>query len=262
MKTSKLSVMFAILLVMPFSNMVIAADFSSLTSPAQMQANGGYLGVLLEPVPNSVRAQLGSILPSGEGVMVLDVVRNSPAAKAKLEVYDILIGYNEQKIFSAEQLSHLVRAESPGKMVKLRLVRNGTSHDIQLTLGEIHAEAESVHPRMETPMDIRPFAPFHGATTSNWESFDSMTLKKLKNGDFKAEIQYFDKDGKFVKRDFTGTSDVILEQIIKEPDMPAAERNQLFQALIARDVNNFPTPNSWIAPSFFMPSWFNWRLYF
>ena len=256
MKTTKLFVLFAVVLTMPIANMVVAADQPTHAAPAQVQAAGSYLGVLLEPVSDALRAQLGSVLPSGEGVMIREVAPNSPAARAKLRMYDILTAYNDQKIFSAEQLSHMVWASNPDKTVKLQLVRNGTAQDIQTKLDAVRVVAEPTYPRMEISMNT-------GSAAGNRESFDSISLMKLKNGNSRAEVQYFGKDGKLVKQDFTGAPDAIREQIMKQPDIPAAERNQLLQALNTRNIVFFPPlPTGWIAPGLFMPPWFDRPPYF
>ncbi len=256
MKTTKLFVLFAVVLTIPIANTVVAADQPTHAAPAPVQAAGGYLGVLLEPVPDALRAQLGSVLPSGEGAMIREVAPNSPAARAKLRVYDILTAYNDQKIFSAEQLSHMVWASNPDKAVKLRLVHNGTAQDIQITLDAVQTVAEPTYPSIEISMDT-------GSAAGNRESFDSISLMKLKNGNSRAEVQYFGKDGKLVKQDFTGTPDAIREQIMKQPDIPAAERNQLLQALNTRNIVFFPPlPTGWIAPGLFMPPWFDRPPYF
>jgi membrane-associated protease RseP (regulator of RpoE activity) len=238
--------------------MAVAADpLIAVAAPAQMeeQATGGYLGVLLEPVPDALRAQLGSVLPSGQGVLIRDVEGNSPAARAGLRVYDIPISFNDQRIFSAQQLTRLVRADGPDKTVTLRVVRNGAAQDIQVTLGKTHEAAESAM-RMPNNHLLSPYAMFPGTATNNWESFDSISLKKLEDGNFKADIQYFGKDGKLVKQEFTGTRDAIRKQIVEQRDLPSAERNQLLEALSARD-DLFAPPLGWTVPGFFMPPWFN-----
>jgi hypothetical protein len=60
-----------------------------------------------------------------------------------------------------------------------------------------------------------------------------------------------------VKQEFTGTRDAIRKQIVEQPDLPAAERYQLLDALSTRDV--FFPPPGWFAPGFYMPQWFNWQ---
>ncbi|MGA7180338.1 MAG: PDZ domain-containing protein [Thiobacillaceae bacterium] len=261
MKSRSFALLLAIMLAAPVATTVVAAELPTAAAPAQAQAAGGYLGVLLGPVPDALRAQLGDVLPAGQGVLIRDVEDDSPAARAGLKAYDILTGYGDQKLFSAEQLTRLVRGDSPNQTVTLRLVRNGTAQDTQVTLGEAHAAAELARAHEMRPRhgpQLRPYAPPPGAVVDNWESFDSMSLKKLDDGSFKVEIQYLGKDGKLVKQEFTGSRDAIRQQIMEQPDLPTAERSQLLQALSARDVF-FPPPPGWMAPGFFMPQWFNWQ---
>ncbi len=267
MKSSTLAVLLAIALAAPLVA-TRAADVPTLAVPLQVQATGGYLGVLLGPVPDALRAQLGDVLPPGQGVMIRDVAKDSPAAKAGLKAYDILIRYDDQKVFSAEQLSHLVRADSPDKAVTLQLVRNGTAQDVQVMLGQAQAQAagESGYPELGMHVPRMPgyvpgpSLPLPGAVAGNWDSFDSMSLKKLEDGNFKAEIRFLGKDGKLVKQEFTGTRDAIREQILEQMDLPPAERYQLLSALSARDpFFAAPPPPDWFLPRSYLPPWFNWQ---
>ena len=254
MKSQSLAVLLAIVLAAPVATMVGAAELPTPSTRAQAQATGGYLGVLLGPVTDALRAQMRGVLPSGQGVMILNVIDDSPAAKAGLKAYDILISYNDQKLFSTEQLSHLVGSENPNTTVTLRVLRGGAVQDTRVTLGEAQAAPESAYPGMGMSMHRHPPLPhalLPGAAGGNWESFDSMSLKKLRDGSFQAEIQYLGKDGKLVKQAFTGTRDAIREQILKQKDLPPAERNQLLDALSARD--------DWVAPHFYLPQGFNWQ---
>jgi membrane-associated protease RseP (regulator of RpoE activity) len=254
-----LTLLLAIMLATPLASTASAAE-DSTAAPIQAQASGAYLGVLLSPVPDALRVQLGEALPSGQGVLVRDVMDGTPAAQAGLKPYDILIRYDDQKLFSAEQLTRLVRAGKPDQEVTLRIVRAGAVEDILVTLGQAQAVAETAYPHKTRPMhgrQLRPYAPLAGADVDSWESFDSMSLKKLPDGSFKAEIQYMGEDGKLVKQEFTGTRDAIRNQIVEQPDLPAAERHQLLDALSTRDI--LVPPPGWFAPGFYMPQWFNWQ---
>lgn len=266
MKTRQLAAAVAIALAIPFSTRLLAADQTTPTAPAMVQSTGGYLGVMLGPVPDSVRTQLGDVLPAGQGVMIQDVVEGSPAAEAGLQPYDILLSYGDQKLFSAEQLSQLVHADGANRGVTLRLVRNGVASEHQVTLGEAHAEAAG-YPRREmprTPMRPHyrhPMAPYYGQqsvpTTDNWETFDSLSLQKRQDGSYQAEIQYLDANGKLERHQFTGSREEIRDQVMRQQDLPPVERDQLLDALSARDdlgpfVGPFGHP---LVP----PRWFNWQ---
>ncbi len=282
MNTRILAVSIAAALAVPAMSMVAAADVPAnetpapadvqadapaAPAPAQVKAAGGYLGVLLGPVPYVLRAQMGDLLPPGQGVMIRDVAAASPAAKAGLKTYDVVVGYNDQKLYSAEQLSHLVRAESPDTTVTLSVVHDGATRQTKVTLGQARAQAaagesgqEPGCPEMGMPTHRHHAGPYSmppSTEEGSWESFDSMSLKKLEDGSFKAEIQFLGKDGKLVKQEFTGTRDTIRDQVMGQKDLPRAERHQLLEALSARDY--FMPPPEWFAPRFYPQEWFNWQ---
>ena len=67
--------------------------------------------------------------------MVRRVETGSPAEKAGIKPYDILLSYDDQKLFSPEQLTGLVRSDKPGRVVKVRLLRRGQIHELSVALG-------------------------------------------------------------------------------------------------------------------------------
>jgi membrane-associated protease RseP (regulator of RpoE activity) len=267
MNSRKLILSLAVALAAPVATTVTATNPPQPAMPVQVQHAGGFLGVLLGPVPESVRMQLGGVLPAGQGVMIRNVEANSPAAKAGLKVYDILLGYDNQRLFSAEQLSRLIRVESPNKQATLQLVRGGKTSEVQVTLGQAQT-APDVGPAgwgmpWMPPMGHyqRPYPPFYPPFSKeegdHWKRFDSLSLNKLQDGSFRAEIQFLTKEGKLVKQQFTGSREEIRDQIMQQHDLPSIERNQLLSTLSAR--NGFFSPEDRVTQPFSMPPWFNWQ---
>lgn len=266
MNTRQIAVAIALTLAVPLTSPSMAADPSTAAPSAVVQKAGGYLGVLLGPVPAVLRSQLSDVLPAGQGVMVREVVEDSPAAKAGLQPYDILLSYGDQKLFSAEQLSQLVHADSAGQTVTMNLVRNGATGERQVVLGEaqpdVSPDASRGMPWMPRQHFYRhPMGPFFAQPSEqgndNWETFDSMSLQKGQDGSYQAEIRYLDASGKLKMHQFTGSRDEIRDQIVRQQDLPPVERDQLLDALSARDdVNPMAGPfGRQPAP----PPWFNWR---
>ena len=109
-----------------------------------------WLGVSLTPIPQALSVQLSSLIPQGQGIMVQSVVPNSPATKAGLQDFDILLSFNHQKLFSSQQLANLVSASKPGEEVKLSIVRNGNIQDIGVIL-ETHAPTKRQYPVIPSP---------------------------------------------------------------------------------------------------------------
>ena len=80
------------------------------------------LGVAVEPVSSVLRAQLS--LEPDSGLTVSAVVPDSPAARAGLQVSDVLTRFNDQLLVSPGQLVALVGALQPGGTVRLSYVRH------------------------------------------------------------------------------------------------------------------------------------------
>jgi membrane-associated protease RseP (regulator of RpoE activity) len=97
----------------------------------------GFLGVGLAPMPEALSAHLG--LERGEGAVVTYVGKNTPAEKAGIEKYDVIVKIDDQVILSDEQLRKLIGYTEPGVKVKVELIRKAKRQEITTTLGETTA---------------------------------------------------------------------------------------------------------------------------
>lgn len=102
-----------------------------------------WLGVHIGDVSKVTATQLG--LKPGTGLVVEHIVEDSPADKAGLEQYDILIEFNDQLLVNAEQLQVLVGASDPDETVDLTLIRGGKRRTVEAKLDE--HEVEAIHLR-------------------------------------------------------------------------------------------------------------------
>lgn len=100
----------------------------------------GYLGVQLQPLdPGLVDAMK---VPAGtEGALVAHVADNSPARSADIQVGDIITRVNETVIRTAADLMNTVGLMLPGTKIKVTLLRNGASRDVEVQLGTYPDEA-------------------------------------------------------------------------------------------------------------------------
>lgn len=214
--------------------------------PKAAKMQHAVLGVMIEDLHPAFAAQLPDVVAPEQGVLIEGVGDHSPASRAGLKVHDILVTYDDQKIFSAEQLFKLIRADKPGRDVTLGIVRNGKLETKLVMLGEHH------EPEMRAPLAGPPSGPgqrrgfrwgwpFSGPRRAQpgWNNFDSMTLKKLDNNRFHASIEHTDKSGKLKKHEFEGTAEEIHAQIQKDEDMTPAERLHLLRSL---DLGVLPEP--------------------
>ncbi|MBN2023361.1 MAG: PDZ domain-containing protein [Pirellulales bacterium] len=89
-----------------------------------------WLGVHCGPLPALLRAHLD--VPADQGVLAVAVMPDSPAAKAGLKEFDVLLKVNDQTI---GDVGDLVKAidEAAGKEVTLAIVRQGKPETVKVT---------------------------------------------------------------------------------------------------------------------------------
>jgi hypothetical protein len=208
---------------------------------AKVDSDMAYLGVEVESLHPSLASHLPGDIMHGQGILVMDVVPDSPAEKAGLKEHDVLTSYDDQKLYAPEQLAKLVQADKPQHEVTLGIVRRGKSEQLKVKLGSEPYDQEPLpggwEPRGFGSWDwgvpeqsfLRPQA--RRNSDASWESFDSMTLRKIGDHRFKVEIQYLDKSGKKEQHAFEGTREEIRRDIAAEKDLPANERNHLLSSL-------------------------------
>jgi serine protease Do len=99
-------------------------------------ARASFLGVQFGDVVPEMAAQFG--LPVKEGVIVLGVQPNSPAAQAGVRVQDIITEVNDVKVTQGGDLRRVLRASRPGTTVQLSVLRapNGTRSTLTARLAE------------------------------------------------------------------------------------------------------------------------------
>jgi hypothetical protein len=223
----------------------VAPPTVQLAPPAPIRAGEqqAYLGVVISPVPGALAAQLPSTVPAGQGVMVRRVETGSPAEKAGIKSYDILLSYDDQKLFSPAQLTGLVRADKPGRVVKLQLMRRGQLHEISAALSgraQDWGEPLSMHDLfLSHPRPGMMNRPERHEQSAEWREFDALNLQRLSDGRYKASVDYLNGKGEKRHLQFQGSRDEIRDQIEGRTDIPVGERRQILGAL---NLNETPWP--------------------
>lgn len=93
-----------------------------------------WLGVSTEEVTEVLSAQLG--FKSGEGLVVVYVAPDSPAARAGIEKHDVLVELGDQLLVHPEQLRKMIRARKEGDTIQLGFYRQGKKQTASATLGK------------------------------------------------------------------------------------------------------------------------------
>jgi len=94
----------------------------------------GLLGAFVSDATNSDATASFSI-----GAKVEKLTANGPAAKAGIEVGDIIIECDGESIDSSAKLTAAIRSKSANSKVSLKLTRNGKEITVQATLGDADA---------------------------------------------------------------------------------------------------------------------------
>lgn len=210
--------------------------------PAPKMETVSYLGVAVASPHASLWPHLRDLFEREQGLVVVEVAKDSPADKAGITPHDILLTFADQKLYEPEQLAKLVRADKPGTTVVMEVVHEGEKQDVKVTVGQhqvpvASAGAESRMERMlRMPMMRRMMRRPTADSGEDWESFDSLTMKKLGDNRFKVEIRYLDKEGKTQQHSFEGTRKEIYDDIVGEKDLPDSERDHLLSALNLEEI--------------------------
>jgi len=97
-----------------------------------------WLGLATEEPSDALVSQLD--LQRGEGLLIVYVATNSPAAKAGLQKNDLLVEMDGQKLVLPAQLRKLVHMRKEGDKVGLIYYRHGKKQNTSATLGKAKAE--------------------------------------------------------------------------------------------------------------------------
>ena len=107
----------------------------------------GRIGVGIGGVATDAVDEFG--LKDRNGAVVLNIVPGSAAAKAGLELGDVIIAYNGKPIRNRDELVAMVTATKPGTTVPVRVVRDRQERTISVTVDELDLEAESATQRSD-----------------------------------------------------------------------------------------------------------------
>ena len=94
----------------------------------------GWLGVGRQEVTERLAEQLG--LGEARGALVAEVVPNSPAEKAGIQVGDVILKWGNRPVRNADELLFLVASSQPGSQVKVELYRDGQKREVPVTVGQ------------------------------------------------------------------------------------------------------------------------------
>lgn len=93
----------------------------------------GFLGIEMHGLDANISASLK--LPNDKGALVANVLPQSPAEKAGLKPYDVIVEFNGQKIDSPNDIQKAVASTPVGQASKVKVYRNGKIAELSVVVG-------------------------------------------------------------------------------------------------------------------------------
>ena len=159
----------------------------------ELQSKGrvtrGWLGVSIQPLTAELARSFNA--KDTKGVLISDVMPDSPAAKAGLKPGDILVEFEGKKMEAPSDLQRAVGMAQPGQDTKMKIWRDQADRTIEIKIGEAPDEREAQQrPSRATPsalgLDVRPITP-EIAKQLNLKSTEGVVVARVDEGSTAAE---------------------------------------------------------------------------
>jgi serine protease Do len=125
----------------------------------------GWLGVTIRNLTPELAKSLH--LESLKGVLVVDIVKEGPAAKAGMKKNDVVIAYREKEIPDSATLRNAVAETPVGQAVKVAILRNGKKEDLTVKVESLETatkilaasvkERLGAEVRLPTPKEVEKY---------------------------------------------------------------------------------------------------------
>ncbi len=124
----------------------------------------GLLGVSIRDFSAETAEALGIETDNFQGALVEEVFPDSPAEKAGIEVGDIIVAVDGQKISGAGDLRTTIGLKRSGDKVRITVNRNAKSLRFTATLGELNTEPELVAGDIHPGLAGAEFSSYDGSS--------------------------------------------------------------------------------------------------
>jgi serine protease Do len=128
-------------LVALFTLIVAATIATAQQEPPKMQPprnpNAGWLGARFAPVSEEAMDQLK--LDTEDGVLIVEVLPDTPAQAAGLQQNDVVRKIDDHDIKNTDDLRETMSQTKPGQQVKVGVWREGKMQELTVTLAKIPA---------------------------------------------------------------------------------------------------------------------------
>lgn len=105
------------------------------TSVTTTESAGGYLGISISTLSEALRAQLPESLDKKQGLVVVWLADQSPAADDGIKMHDILIELDGQPLDNPETFFKAIQKKKAGEKASFKLVRQSEVIEVPVTIG-------------------------------------------------------------------------------------------------------------------------------
>jgi len=144
----------------------------------------GWLGVSIQPLTAELAKSFNA--KDTKGVLISDVIGESPAARAGLKPGDILLEFDGKKVEAPADLQRTVGLAQPGQEAKMKVWRDQGEKTIDIKIGEAPDDKETpARPSRVAPstlgLEVRPITP-EIARQLNLKSNDGVIVARVDEG--------------------------------------------------------------------------------
>ncbi|HEV8673672.1 MAG TPA: DegQ family serine endoprotease [Methylomirabilota bacterium] len=105
----------------------------------------GWLGIRIQPLTEDLAPSFGA--KEGDGVLIADVMPDSPAEKGGLKSGDVILEFEGQKTAEVPDLQRVVADAPPGKAARVIVLRDGRRETLEVKIGEMPTDEPVVAAR-------------------------------------------------------------------------------------------------------------------
>ena len=155
----------------------------------ELQAKGrvtrGWLGVSIQPLTPELAKSFGA--KDNKGVLLSEVMPDSPAAKAGLQSGDIMIEFQGKKMEAPADLQRAVGFTSPGASAKVKVWRDQGEKTLEVKIGEAPDDQREARGQSQRGgksalgLDVRPITP-EIARQLNLRTTEGVIVARVEDG--------------------------------------------------------------------------------
>ena len=155
---------------------------------AKGKVTRGWLGVSIQPLSPELAKSFSA--KDNKGVLISDVVPDSPASKAGLQAGDILLEFDGKKLDGPSDLQRAVGLATPGTTAKAKVWRDHAEKTLDLKIGDAPDEREAAgranRSRTLLGLDVRAITP-DVARQLNLRSTEGVVVVYVEDGSAAAD---------------------------------------------------------------------------